>query len=85
MRAKDNLNKNMMRLSEQLLQLISIFKEASKNFILIFLYNYKQAKKFKNHLRMSRKYLFNFIGLIYSTGDIISLKEPKKFPAGSIP
>jgi hypothetical protein len=36
MRAKESLNRNLMRLSEQLLELVSVFKEASKNFILIF-------------------------------------------------
>jgi hypothetical protein len=37
MRVKESLNRNLTRLSEQLLELVSVFKEASKNFILIFL------------------------------------------------
>ncbi len=36
MRAYENMNRILMRLSEQLLELVSVFKEASKNFILIF-------------------------------------------------
>jgi hypothetical protein len=39
MRAKESQNRNLIRLSEQLLELVSVFKEASKNFILIFLQN----------------------------------------------
>jgi hypothetical protein len=36
-----------MPLSEQLLKLASVFKEASKNYILIFLSRTKKAKKFQ--------------------------------------
>jgi hypothetical protein len=36
----------LMRLSEQLLELVSVFKEASKNFILVF-FRTKQAKNLK--------------------------------------
>jgi hypothetical protein len=46
MRAKESLNRNLMRLSEQLLEFVSDFKEASKNFILIFSRT-KQAKNLK--------------------------------------
>jgi hypothetical protein len=31
MRVKESLNRNLMWLSEQLLELVSVFKEASKN------------------------------------------------------
>jgi hypothetical protein len=37
MRVKESLNRNLMCLTEQLSELVSVFKEASKNFILIFL------------------------------------------------
>ncbi len=37
MRAKESRDSNLMWLSEQFLELVSAFKEASKNFILIFL------------------------------------------------
>ncbi len=33
MREKDSLNRNLMWLSEQTLELVRIFKEASRNFI----------------------------------------------------
>jgi hypothetical protein len=33
MRAKESLNRNLMRLSEQLLELVSLFKDGNKNFI----------------------------------------------------
>jgi hypothetical protein len=36
---KGKMEQNLMRLSEQFLELLCIFKEASKNFILIFLLN----------------------------------------------
>jgi hypothetical protein len=36
-RAKESLNRDLMRLSEQLSELVSVFKEASKNCTLIFL------------------------------------------------
>jgi hypothetical protein len=39
MRAKESLKRNLMRLLEQLLELVSVFKELSKNFISIFLEN----------------------------------------------
>jgi hypothetical protein len=35
MGAKKSLKRNLMRLSEQLLELLSVFKEASKNFIFL--------------------------------------------------
>jgi hypothetical protein len=38
MRANESPNRNLMSLSEQLLELVNVFKEASKNFI------FKQAK-----------------------------------------
>jgi hypothetical protein len=37
MRAKESRNRNMMRLPEQSLELVSIFKEARRNFIFNFL------------------------------------------------
>ncbi len=37
-------------------KLVIVFKEASKNFVNIFLLN-KVGKNFQNHLRMYRKYL----------------------------
>ncbi len=39
MRAKESRSKNLIRLSEQFWESASFFKEASKNFILIFLLN----------------------------------------------
>jgi hypothetical protein len=33
MREKESLNRYLMRLSEQLLELVSVFKEGNKNFI----------------------------------------------------
>jgi hypothetical protein len=38
-RAKESLNRSLMQLTEQFLELGSGFKGASKNFILIFLLN----------------------------------------------
>jgi hypothetical protein len=49
MRAKPE--QKFMRFLEQLLELVSVFKEASKNFILIFLRT-QQAKNLKTNLRM---------------------------------
>jgi hypothetical protein len=45
----------LMRLLEVSLELISVFKEASRNFTIIFLFH-KAAKKCKNHLRLYRMY-----------------------------
>jgi hypothetical protein len=39
MRAKQSQNRNVMGLSEQSLELVSVFKEAGRNFIVIFLLN----------------------------------------------
>jgi hypothetical protein len=44
MRVKETLNRNLMRLLEQLLELVSVFKEASKISIHI---DFKQAKNLK--------------------------------------
>jgi hypothetical protein len=41
------------------LKLVSVFKEASQDFIFHFLHN-KAAKKLKNHRRIHRKYRFEF-------------------------
>jgi hypothetical protein len=35
--SKESRNRNLMQLLEQFLELVSVFKEASKNFIIIFL------------------------------------------------
>jgi hypothetical protein len=48
MRANESRNRNLMPLSEQIFELVSAFKEASKNFILIFVLNLA-GFKFKNH------------------------------------
>ncbi len=45
-RAKESLNRNLMRLSEQLLELVSVFKEASKTSFWLFSKT-KQAKNLK--------------------------------------
>jgi hypothetical protein len=45
-----------MRHSEQFLELVNVFKEASKNLILIFLLNFA-GLKFKNNLHIYRKYI----------------------------
>jgi hypothetical protein len=50
-RGKESRNRNLMRLSEQSFELVSVFKEASRHFYTIFLMS---GKKFKNHLRMSK-------------------------------
>jgi hypothetical protein len=39
MRAKESQNRNLVWLSEIILGLVSVFKEASRNFIFIFLFN----------------------------------------------
>ncbi len=54
MRAKESRNGHLMRLSEQVLAIVGVLKEASKNFRLFFLLN-QAGYKFKNHLRMYRK------------------------------
>ncbi len=46
MRAKESLNRNLMWLSEQLLEAVRNVKEARKNFILIFFIT-KQANNLK--------------------------------------
>jgi hypothetical protein len=38
MREKENRNRNLKRLSEQSLELLSVFKKASRNYMLIFLF-----------------------------------------------
>jgi hypothetical protein len=45
----------MIRLTEQFLELVNIYKEASRNFVHIFLLN-KASLKFKNYRRMYKKY-----------------------------
>jgi hypothetical protein len=44
MRAKESCNRYLMRLSEQFLELVIVFKEASENFILIY-FKTRQAKR----------------------------------------
>jgi hypothetical protein len=46
MRAKESRTGNVMRLSVQFLELVNVFKEASRNFIFIFLFN--ETRKNKN-------------------------------------
>jgi hypothetical protein len=62
-------------LLEGFLQLVSVFIEASQNFIFYFLYN-KAAKKFKICQHIYRKYWFDFEDLQknYSSRDTIPLK-----------
>jgi hypothetical protein len=48
MRAKKSRNINLMWLSEQFLELLSVFKEVSKNFVLIFFSLTRQARNLKN-------------------------------------
>jgi hypothetical protein len=45
MSAEESQRRNLLRLSEQFLELVSVFKEASKNFILIFLLNKTGGQK----------------------------------------
>jgi hypothetical protein len=47
-REKESQNRNLMQLSEQSLEEISVFKEASINVIFISLFN-KAGKDFNNH------------------------------------
>jgi hypothetical protein len=47
----------MIRLTEQFLELVSVYKDVSRNFIHIFLLN-KAGKKFKNYQRTYRKYRY---------------------------
>jgi hypothetical protein len=59
-------------------QLVSVFKEASKNFILNFLFNYgREAENLKKTFAHVQKVRFNCTSLPkkYSTGDIILLHE----------
>jgi hypothetical protein len=44
MRAKESCNRYLMRLSEQFLELVIVFKEASENFIIIY-FKTRQAKR----------------------------------------
>ncbi len=61
------LNRNLMQLSEQSLELISVLKESSRNFAIIFLCNkakiYKTIICAKCACKESSVYWFNFIGL----------------------
>jgi hypothetical protein len=45
-RAKESRNRNLMLLTEQFLELVNVFKEAIKNFILIVLGKLKILKPF---------------------------------------
>jgi hypothetical protein len=47
MRAIESPNRTLMRLSEHFLKLVSVFKEARKNFKLVFFLKYR-GYKFKN-------------------------------------
>jgi hypothetical protein len=51
MRARESRNINLMLLSEQVLELVSVFKEASRNFLFIF-FKTRQAKIKKKTLFM---------------------------------
>ncbi len=48
----------LMRLSEQSLESATVFKEVSRDLIIVYLFH-KDSRKFKNHLRIYRKYRFN--------------------------
>jgi hypothetical protein len=54
-------DQNLMRLTELSLELLRVFKEASRNFTFIFLFN-KPGQTFKNHLRMFRRHCYDSIG-----------------------
>jgi hypothetical protein len=75
MRDKESRIRNLMWLSEQSLELVNVFKEASCN-LHFFLFN-KAGLNFKNHLCMYRKYLFNSTGPDeqFSSGDPIPLRK----------
>jgi hypothetical protein len=61
MTVKDSRNRNSDAASEQPLELVSVFKEASKDLIIIFFFT-RQPENLSNLLRMYRKYRFNLIG-----------------------
>jgi hypothetical protein len=71
--AKESLSRHLMRLSKQLLELISVVEEASKNFILIS--RTKQAKNLKT-IRACKENTELILQAFkkYSSGDIIPLK-----------
>ncbi len=52
MRVTESRNRNLMRLTEQSLELVSVFKEPSRNFTFNFLF-IKPCYKFKNLWRMA--------------------------------
>jgi hypothetical protein len=73
MRAKESLNRNLMRLSEQLLELVSGFKEASKNFTLDY-FTKRQLKTVKTISAHSKSNVSNFLpSKKYSSCDTIPL------------
>ncbi len=54
--------KNYDAASGTIFRISKFFKEANRKFIYIFLLNKASGYKLKKHLRMYRKYWFNFIG-----------------------
>jgi hypothetical protein len=50
MRVKESRNINLLQLAKQSLELVSVFKEASRNLTFIFMFN-KQGQKFKTHVQ----------------------------------
>jgi hypothetical protein len=57
---KESWTEILMRLPKQYLELVSVFKEASRNFSFIFLLKKGSLKIYLKELRMDRKYGFNF-------------------------
>ncbi len=74
-REKESRNRNLMRLSEQFSELLSVFKEASRYFILS--YFNKSGKKFKTYLRMSKNtaLIYRPSNKKYLSGDKIAKAE----------
>ncbi len=68
----------LMRLPVKYIELVSIFKEASRNFKSTF-QDIEDAKNSKNHRRMNRKYWFDFEGLQknYSSRDTVPLRRKR--------
>ncbi len=72
--------KNLMRLSEEFLEFLKLFSKRQQKLYNIFHLN-KAGYKSKIHLRINRKYWYNFVGLKkkYSTADQIPLGLRKEY------
>jgi hypothetical protein len=76
MSEKKSRNTNLIRLLEQSLELVqvSVFKKQAEILYLLFSLT-RQVKYLKKHLRMYKKYCFNFLpSKKYSSGDSIPFK-----------